>query len=216
MTIQKFSKGGAVRFGRDMMKSNLGFFIALLIVVGLIYIVPDIIAELAKKDTPILSLIISIASWVFYMIIQMGLIRIALRFCDNEKGKFADLFSCFPLFFKYLIGSILYGLIILGGMILLIIPGIIWAIKFMFFGYLIVDMGLDPIDALKRSSAITTGAKWDLFLLGLLLGVINLLGALCLLFGLFATIPTTMIAMAFVYRKLLTSTEGAQELLERT
>jgi len=210
MATQKFSKSEAIRFGWNMMKSNLGFFIGLLVVVGLIYFIPDFIAELLKEDAPILSIIISIASWVLDMVIQMGLIRISLRFCDNEKGEFADLFSCFPLFFKYLLGLILYGLIILGGMILLIIPGIIWAIKFQFFSYFIVDKGLGPIEALKRSSAITRGAKWDLFLFGLLLGLINLLGAICLLIGLFATVPTAMVAMAFVYRKLLAQIEIAQ------
>jgi len=139
-----------------------------------------------------------------------GVNQIALRFCDGEKGEFADLFSCFPLFFKYLFGSILYRLIVLGGIILLIIPGIIWAIKFQFFSYFIVDKGLGPIESLKRSSAITRGAKWDLFLFGLLLGLINLLGAICLFIGLFATVPTAMVAMAFVYRKLLAQIEIAQ------
>ena len=142
----------------------------------------------------------------------MGLIKIALRFCDNQKAKLADLFSCLPLFFKYLFGLILYRLIVLGGMILLIIPGIIWAIKFQFFDYFIVDKKLGPIEALKQSSAITRDAKWDLFFFDLLLGFINFLGAVCLLIGLFASVPTAMVAMAFVYRKLLAQKETSQAL----
>jgi uncharacterized membrane protein len=128
-----------------------------------------------------------------------------------KKPKLQIFFLLIHLFFKYLIGDILYGLIIIGGLILLIIPGIIWAIQFQFFGYLIIDKGLGPIEALKKSSKITKGAKWDLFLLGILLVLINILGALALLVGLFATIPTTMIANAFVYRKLLSQTETLQE-----
>jgi hypothetical protein len=50
---------------------------------------------------------------------------------------------------------------------------------------------------------MTTEIKWDLSILDLLLAVINFLGVLCLLIGLFATIPTTMVGWAFVYRKLL-------------
>jgi len=38
---------------------------------------------------------------------------------------------------------------------------------------------------------------------GFVLAGINILGTLALLIGLFATIPTTMVATAFVYRKLL-------------
>ena len=107
------------------------------------------------------------------------------------------------LFSKYILSLIIYGLIVLAGLILLIIPGIIWAIKFQFFGYFIVDKGLGPIESLKQSAKITKDTKWTLFLFGLLSGLINLLGALLLLVGLFATVPTTMMAKAFVYRKLL-------------
>lgn len=207
MTPQKFSKSEAISFGWNTMKNNLGFFIRLLIVVGLLLFVPEIIGGFLKEDAPGLSIVVSIASWVLYVVIHMGLIKIPLKFCDNEKSNLADLFSCFHLFFKYLFGAILYGLVILGGIILLIIPGIIWAIKFMFFGYFIVDQGLGPIEALKRSAMITKGAKWDLFIFGLLVFLINVLGLFCLLIGLFATIPTTMVAMAFVYRKLQTQTQ---------
>lgn len=207
MTTKKFSTDEAIRFGWNTMKSNLGFFIGLLIVVGLIYSVPDIILELVTKDAPILSIIIWIVSWILSILVSMGLIKISLRFCDNEKARFSDLFSQYPLFFKYLFGSILYGLIVLAGLILLIIPGIIWGIKFRFYDYFIIDKKLGPIEALKRSSAITKGTKWNLFLFGLLLGLIDVLGFLFLLIGLFATIPTTMVAMAFVYRKLLAQAE---------
>ncbi len=211
MSTQRFSKGEAIRFGWNTVKSNLGFFIALLVVMCLILFVPQIIAELMEENTPILSIIINIAVCVLNAVITMGLMKITIKFCNNEKGSFADLFSCFPLFFKYLFGSILYALIVIGGTILLIIPGIIWAIKFQFFIYLIVDKELGPIEALERSSAITNGVKWNLFLFGLLLFLINLFGLLCLLIGLFVTIPMTMVAMAFVYRKLLAQIEIVQE-----
>ena len=199
----KFVISEALQFGWDTTKSNIGFFIGLLIVAGLIQYVPDIVAEIIEADAPDLSLIIRIASYVLSMIIGMGIIKICLRFCDGEKGEFSDLFSCYPLFFKYLIGSILYGLIVVVGLILLIIPGIVWAIKFQFFDYLIVDKGLGPIDALEKSSEITRGVKWDLFIFAILLGIINLMGFVCLLVGLFVTIPITMVATAFVYRKLM-------------
>lgn len=203
---KKFVISEAVQFGWDTTKSNIGFFIGLLIVVGLIEYVPDTIATIIEADAPVLSISIQIASFVLSVIIGMGLIKICLRFCDGEKGEFSDLFSCYPLFFKYLVGSILYGLIVAVGLILLIIPGIIWAIKFQFFDYLIVDKGLGPIDALEKSSEITRGVKWDLFLFAILLGIINLMGFLCLLVGLFVTIPITIVAMAFVYRELLPET----------
>ena len=47
------------------------------------------------------------------------------------------------------------------------------------------------------------GDKWELLGLGLVIAGINILGALCLFVGLFAALPTTLLAYAFVYRKLL-------------
>jgi len=208
--VKKFSKKEAISFGWNLTKTNFGFFVLLLILVAVISVVLTSIPYLAKGKSPLL-LILSLIDIIVRTIITMGLIKISLKFCDNEKAKISDLFSSYPLFFKYLIGSILYVLIILGGLILLIVPGIIWAIQFQFFGYLIIDKGLGPIEALKKSSKITKDAKWNLFLFGILLVLINILGALALLVGLFVTIPTTMIANAFVYRKLLSQVETFQE-----
>ncbi len=207
MTTQKFSKGEAIRFGWDTMKSNLAFFIGLLIALVLLYTVPAIIAEMVTEVNIFLGIILYIADSALTIIISMGLVKIALRFCDKEKGRFSDLFSQYRLFFKFLFATILYGLIVFGGMILLIVPGIILGIKFWFYDYFVIDKKLGPIEALKRSSAITRGVKWDLFVFFLMLIGINLLGAIFLLIGLFATIPATMVAAAFVYRKLLAQTE---------
>lgn len=210
MTAEKFSISEAIHFGWNTMKSNLGFFIGLLIFVFLFTSLSSIIAAKATEANIFLGIIFHIADFSLSIIISIGLVKIALRFCDNEKGRFADLFSQYPLFPKYLVGSILYGLIVFAGTILLIIPGIIWGIQFCFYDYFIVDKGLGPIEALKRSSAITRGVKWDLFGFFLILSGINLLGALCLLIGLFVTIPTTMVALAFVYRKLMAQAENVQ------
>jgi uncharacterized membrane protein len=195
--VPKFSKKEAINFGWNVAKKNLGFFALLLI-----------LAFFISFASAFLSTAISI---IVDMLITIGLIKISLKFCDNEKAKISDLFSSSHLFFNFLIGNLLYALIIIGGFILLIIPGIIWSIKYRFFNYFIVDKGLGPIEALKESARITKGNKWNLFLFGLLLVLINILGALALLVGLFVTIPTTMIANAFVYRKLLSQTETLQK-----
>ena len=209
MATQKFSIGEALAFGWETMKSNLGFFIGLLIAWGLLYTVPAIIAGMVMEANVFLGVILHIADLALTLVISMGLVKVALRFCDQEKGRFSDLLSQRRLFFKYLFALILYGLIVFGGTLLLIVPGIIWGIKFWFFDYFVIDKKMGPIEALKKSYAVTTGVKWNLFVFFLALTGINLLGALCLLIGLFATIPTTMVAWAFVYRKLLAQAEVA-------
>lgn len=206
MSVKKFSIKEALSFGWGIMKSNFWFFVGLLLIIWGISLVYGLLEDQIGEQS-VLSLTVALVFFVLNIIITMGAIKIALKFHDGQKGKIADLFSCFYLFFKYVLGSVIYGLIVLAGLILLIIPGIIWAIKFQFFGYFIVDKELGPIESLKQSAKITKDAKWTLFLFGLLSGLINFLGALLLLVGLFATIPTTMMAKAFVYRKLLGQVE---------
>ncbi|NQT29220.1 MAG: hypothetical protein HQ596_01480 [Candidatus Saganbacteria bacterium] len=203
MGVAKFSMGDELGFGWNTMKSNFWFFVGFLILMGLVYWIPGAIASFFERSAPFLSGLFNLVAWVLYMIASMGLVKLALGYCDSKKGEFSYLFSSYRLFFKYFFGSLLYGLIVLGGLILFIIPGIIWAIMFQFFPYFVVDKGLGPIEALKKSAAITAGAKWTLFLFGILACLINLLGALCLMVGLFVTIPLTLVAYAAVYRKLL-------------
>jgi uncharacterized membrane protein len=93
--------------------------------------------------------------------------------------------------------------------VVLAIPGIYLAIRLSLFGYCIVDGGLGAIESLKKSFALSSGAVFRLGLFYLATMLINMAGGLCLVVGLFATIPTTYIATAFVYRKLAApSTEG--------
>jgi uncharacterized membrane protein len=208
MTTSKFSIGDAVSFGWDTMKGNILFFIGVLIVMFVIEAVPRAIGDLTVEDRPVVAIIFYIAAAVVNMGLSMGFIKILLRFCDSEKPDFSDLFSCFHLVLKYLAAAILYTLIVLGGLILLIVPGVIWAVKFQFFAYFIVERELGPIEALKQSSAITDGAKMDLFLFWLVLVGINIVGVLCCLIGVFATIPITAVALAYVYRALLGYSEA--------
>jgi uncharacterized membrane protein len=202
MNGKRFSMQEAIKFGWDTMKGNAGFLVVLLIIAFLIENLPGLIARSVRDDLPVASSILYLAGWLLGFVVQMGLIKVCLKFCDGIKGQLDDLLSSFNLLATFAVGSVLYFLIILGGLLLLIIPGIIWGIKFSLFSYFIVDKGLGPVQALKASAAATMGAKWDLFLFGLLLLLINIAGALCFLIGLFATVPTSMIAYAYVYRKL--------------
>jgi uncharacterized membrane protein len=92
-------------------------------------------------------------------------------------------------------------------LLLLIIPGIFFGIRLKYATYLVIDKNLGPLEAIKGSWKITRGNVWNLFFLSILLGLINLLGLLCLVIGLFITVPLSMLATAFVYRKLLSTSK---------
>lgn len=199
----KFSKKEAISFGWKTTKENFWFFVGILFIMGLVKFFPAVAKEILKGEGKSLIDILNIVSVILGIILGMGLIKICLKFYDQEKSKFSDLFSQYPLFFKMLFGSIFYTLIVIFGFILLLIPGIIFAVKFYLFEYFIVDKGLGPIEALKKSWRIAKGSGWNLFAFLLLISAINLLGALAFMVGLLLTLPTTALATVFVYRKLL-------------
>ena len=210
MEKKNFSNKEAIKYGWGIMKANLWYFVGILIVAWLITGIPDALADtFQKNDMAFLALLFNIITGVLRVIISIGMIKIALKFLAEEKPEFMELFRFQGNFWRMLGGSILYALIVIAGFILLIVPGIYWAIKYQWFGYLIVDQKLGPIQALKKSAEMTQTVKWQLLGFALVITGINILGFLCLFIGLFATVPTTLMAYASVYRKLLDQTATA-------
>jgi len=205
--FERFTIGEALSVGWDTMKNNLVFFILALLIAWVVNGIPSGLQGLCYScnsgGLAILGTILAIISFVVGVFVYMAFTRIGLRFTAGETADYADLYLSYPLFWKFLGGYILYGLIVLGGLILLIVPGIYWGIKYHFFAYFIIDEGVGPTEALRKSGEITYGVKWELLLLALAFLGINLLGILACFIGLFVTIPITIVATAYVYRKLL-------------
>lgn len=201
--MKKFSKKEALKFGWTTTRKHFFFLAEIVLFLMLLNVLPGIITPAVRQDFSLaVSLLVSIFFGALQMILNIGLITISIRYVEGKTNTFKDLFTHIP-FTPYLLGSIVYGCIVAGGIILLIIPGIIWGIKYGFYSYLIVDKDVGVMDSIKRSAQLTQGIKWDLFLFGLLLGLINVAGFLLFFVGLFVTLPVTMLAMAYVYRKLL-------------
>ncbi|MEX0587180.1 MAG: DUF975 family protein [Patescibacteria group bacterium] len=197
-----FSISEALAFGWDVTQKNFFLILSLLVVA---FLGPSLVSKLAGlvRDTfPIFALLLDLGGWVLGVILQIGLVNVSLKFADGKKPRMADLFSTYPMFFNYLLASIIYGLIVLAGTILLIVPGVVWAIQFWPYVYVLVGKKVGVLESLDRSSKMTAGVKGQLFLFLLALLGINLLGALALAVGLLVSIPVTMVASAWVYRRL--------------
>lgn len=192
----------SIEYGWERALNNLGFFIGIVILIWIFSIIPNLLMEYMGEDFPVTSMILGLLAGIFSIIIDMGLIKIGLDFAKKEKSRIKELFLQYPKFWKYLGGLIIYGFIILGGLILLIVPGIIWAIKYQFFGYFIIEKDMGIRESLKKSSEITKNKKWNLFKFNILLILINFLGMLTFGIGLIFTIPTTQVAMAYMYKKI--------------
>jgi len=198
-----FSKSEAINFGFETAKKNLLFYFALFVILAFLmlsYVVLQ--AILVSNFGSIGSFIAAVIQWVVTAGITLGFVNIALKLIDKKKVEKKDLFfQDWGLVFIYIVTNLIRQIIIIAGLILLIVPGIIFAIKLQFVDYLIVDKKMG-IESLSASWKMTKGIKLNLFLFWVLLALINIAGALLLLVGLFITIPLSMIATAYIYKKL--------------
>lgn len=194
-----FSIGDNLKYGWEKFKANTWLLIGSTAVLFVISMVGEL-----DKDSIILGLIGSILGFI----VQIGFNKMFLRMSDGELPKFVDIFKEYKYFWKYLGASALQALVIIGGLILLIIPGIIWAVRFSFASIIVVDVGMGPMAAMKESYAITKGKFWQLLGFFIVIGIINIVGFIVLGVGLLVTIPVTMFAWVNVYRQLTREKAG--------
>ncbi len=198
----KFTIGEALGEGWRIVKKNIGFLVGFVLVGLVLSGVPSVLSHVLREDAPGVSAIFSLVSLLFGVVVAMGFITVRLRLVDGERASFRALLSNRPVFLKYIGGSILYVLIVSCGLVLFVVPGIIWSIQFMFWPYHVVDGRTGPVEALKKSAEDTKGQKVHLFLLALVIFGINMIGLLALGVGLVVTYPLTKVAVAHVYRRL--------------
>jgi uncharacterized membrane protein len=206
MEKKTFSIDEAVKIGWLKMQENFLFFIGLFLFV-LLY--SSALSALQLAVTRSNNLYSSVFATLFFIlgclisiIVSIGLIKITVKIVDGKKPLISDLYTGYPYFWRYLGGSLLYGLLVLAGFILLIIPGVYWMIKYFFVPYLIIDKNMSIRDSFKESAKMTESTKWSLFGFFAVQKTILYLGLLVFFIGLFATLPTALISQAHVYRKL--------------
>jgi uncharacterized membrane protein len=200
MTNKRFSMSEAIRFGWDATKANLLFLIGVIVLTGIIGGLPQLLSD--RNQSSALSCVLSLISIILNTLIGLGLTKVTLDLAERRTPQLSDLWAPAPLFLNYLLAEIIFGVMFTIGLVFLVVPGIIVAVVFGLYAYVIVDRGAGPIEALSRSAEITKGVRMDLFIFGLLLIGINILGALVLLVGLLISVPISMVAGAYVYRQL--------------
>lgn len=136
--------------------------------------------------------------------------RLEIWVASNKEFSFVNIFEIesYKKFVNYLNTVVIYGLIVLGGVILLIIPGIVWATKYFLAPYFSIDKGMGYKEALKASAEATKGVRVKIFLFMLLMGVMILVSIIPFFLGLLVTIPLCFAATGLLYVRLSGNTEN--------
>jgi len=216
MSQSVFSVKEAFKWGWQKTLANLKILIGVLVLSTAVSLPRLFFPDPATQEMSFLmvvGLLVALVILVFQAELHLGMLKICLGLHDGRPVAFKDAFSCFNIVWKLIASAVVYGLIVGLGFLLLIVPGIILALRLYFFNYFLVDKGMGPIQALKQSWNLTKGMTIKLLLLTLASVGINVLGALCFGLGLLVTVPTTILAFTYVYRKMLApavNTPGTQ------
>lgn len=135
--------------------------------------------------------------------ISFNTMKMILNMTDGHKEKVENLFNLDKIFWKYLLTTFIYGLIILLGLVALIVPGIYFMVKFSAAPYLIFDKKLNIIDSFKKSYEITNRNFWSLIGLSLISLLIVLAGLILLIVGVIPAIMIVYFASFYAYRKMI-------------
>ncbi len=128
------------------------------------------------------------ANWVF------------LKAVRGERIEIRDMFVVFQKnYWNAVIANIVVGVIVGLGIVMLIVPGIIFACRLAFVPFLVVDREMDVMDALRVSWDMTRGYGWQIFFMGFLAFFIVIGGLICLGVGVFISIMWISAAFAAIY-----------------
>ncbi len=124
---------------------------------------------------------------------QAMLHRLELSAADNKQPSFSDLWAAAKKFWvRLILLSITVALMIFGGLILLIVPGIIMIRRYFLAPYVLIDQDVSVREAMKRSAAMSkpySGSIW------------RILGVICLI-SLVGIVPVVGSLVSFILATL--------------
>jgi len=95
--------------------------------------------------------------------VELGLIYAFLKAVRGGKPEVDDLFAAFHRnYLSAVLAPALAAVLVTVGVFLFVLPGIYLAIRFAFVGFLVLDEGLGPLQALRASWRLTEGRFWTL------------------------------------------------------
>jgi uncharacterized membrane protein len=140
------------------------------------------------------------------LMVGISITSISLLIARDHSFTFTDLVS--PLLsakkvLNMFVLTAIYGVAVLLGTILLIVPGVYIAVRFKFFPYIVIENENASIkDLIRMTYKLSTGHFWPLFFFLAIAAVLNVLGSLLFVIGLVVTVPVTVFASAYMYSRL--------------
>jgi uncharacterized membrane protein len=140
-----------------------------------------------------------IYSLLILMPVGYGMSWVFLKAVRGEPFQVQEIFFAYQRFGNVLLANLLVAIIIGIGIVMLIVPGIIFACKLAFVPYLVMDRKMEAVDAIRESWHMTTGHAGTIFLMGLTCIPVVLGGIICFFIGIFPAVIWINLAFATIY-----------------
>lgn len=200
---KSFSVGECFSVGWARFKEHAWFLVGMTLgMYVLMFLFAHVIENIYNGIEPTSSFLDILSNMVLYWL-YFGMTVVILKIIDRKPYSISDLFVFDKQVILYIVGALLYGIMVGIGFLLLIVPGIYLALRYGFFWYAIVDGRKGIVESFKESARITEGVKWSLLLFVFACIGVMILGALLLGVGMLVAVPVAMLATAHLYRVLL-------------
>lgn len=146
------------------------------------------------------GLLFEVVSRVVLTFLSLGATRIGLNLVTGKKTSVAMLFGEGNKLLRALGATILFGLMVGLGILLLIVPGVYLWLRYGQYLTAIVDRDMGVFEAFSYSSSITTNNRSNLFVLSLFALLLCIAGALACGVGMLITMPVAWLSYKVSYR----------------
>lgn len=181
--------------------ANKKFYLKTVLIFGLIAVVADMLSE--DKSGRLVDVVLSLISTVAYWYGTIILMKASLAVTSGKPITEETSRLSWSVVFSLLAGSILVGIGSFIGFILLVIPGVIFALRASLTQYIILDQNEKAVAAIKKSLALTKGYFWSFFRLVIAFVVLGMISVFPLIgLGFIVLIPVSTLALSLIYRKL--------------
>jgi phage FluMu protein Com/uncharacterized membrane protein len=191
-------------FGQEWSTCILVFLAFMAIVLGFLACAGGAAAGVAvlanDEAVTVVVIIFAIgATWLFAAWLSIGMRIFFLKLARGDDARVGDLFGGGPFFVTTLLASLLFALAYLGGLVLFIVPGIIFGLMFSQFNYMIIDRNAGVVESLSLSKEFTFGNKLMLFVILLVANLVGQVIVQACAIGMIVVFPFLSLLNAVIY-----------------
>jgi hypothetical protein len=185
------------------------FFISMLMMFALWVALELVVFSIQRHFT--LATWLGIAIWtvlhlaflVVFSGLAAGLVVISGEVLSGREARLQTLFGSMKRGPQVLLALCLYLLGVVAGLVLLVVPGIYFAVRYAMFGQVVATREVSAVESLHSAGALSNSRWRTMCGFWMRVWLLNLAGAAFLGVGLLLTVPVSLLASVSYYRSLV-------------